>query len=366
MIWKFSFIAVLVLFLLFSVSCASITNILPDNLSFSCSPRGSAAGEPQITFAADRTSLQPGECATLEWDVRGDGVFGVDVNGEGVNSTGQKQVCPVETTAYTLSVDIGTTMLHREVVVNVAGTGQQPSQPQTPGNTPQQPQPSSPGCPGTPTFTTFEANPSTITSGQSTTLSWGSVTNGTNGQLVSSVVLTPGNFGEVGSPGSCQVSPTSTTTYTLTATGCGGTATKSVTVVVQVVGTPVPIPPPSTPSPGQIVPPLVNPVPIASKVTDVHATVTPSSYTGSCPKVFDLLAVITVDGPCTVTFQWWRSDGVTYPVESIVFTAAGSNTVTRTDAWQGQTGSGSFFGCIFILSPNQVQSSPFAFNVVCK
>jgi hypothetical protein len=244
-------------------------------------------------------------------------------------------------------VDIGSTMLRREVTVAVAGTVQpQPpgqQQPPSPGQPPQQPQPPTPGqppqttpagCPGAPVFTHFEANPSAITSGQSTTLDWGPVTNGPTGQLVGSVVLTPGNFGQVGSPGSRQVSPTSTTTYTLTATGCGGTATKSVTVVVPIVGTPIPIvPQPSLPIPTPT-PPGGGGWSGPGKVTSVVAKIDPSSYTGKCFTPIKWSATITVDGPCTVTYYWEASDGSKFPVETAVFSAAGTQTFSRVELCQ--------------------------------
>jgi hypothetical protein len=189
-------------------------------------------GEPQASFTADRTQIQSGECATLTWNVQGQNVFGVDINGQKVNPSGQQQVCPKESIVYVLSADTGKTMLRREVAITVGGGAQPQPQPPTSQPPPTPPSPSS-GCPGPPVFASpFTANPSTITAGQSTTLSWGNVTNGTTGPLVGSLKLEPG-FGEVGSGASQRVAkPNQTTTYTLTATGCGGTATKQVTVNV--------------------------------------------------------------------------------------------------------------------------------------
>ncbi len=77
----------------------------------------------------------------------------------------------------------------------------------------------------------FNVNPGTITAGQSSTLSWGAVTNANN------AVIDQG-IGGVATPGSTTVKPATTTTYTLTAPGCGGTATRQVTVNVS-GGTPV-------------------------------------------------------------------------------------------------------------------------------
>jgi hypothetical protein len=241
-------VVLLALVALVAVSCNQTGEVEPPSADMS---DGAVPVEPQAFLTADRTNIQPGECVTLEWGVEGEGFFGVELNGQPVDPSGHQQVCPSETTVYTLAIDVGEAMLCREVPVTVAGTGQpqvpapgQPSQPSQP------PQPLPVGCPGAPAFTHFEANPSTITSGQSTVLSWGNVTNGATGPLVGSVVLTPDNFGEVGSPGSVQVSPSTTTTYTLTATGCGGTATKSVTVTVQPQSAGSPPSPPQPSPPG--------------------------------------------------------------------------------------------------------------------
>ena len=212
------FVVVLAPVSLIAVSC-NFRVVFPEQPSNGQSAEA-PPGEPMIFFGADRTSIQPGECATLQWHVEGEGFSGVELNGLPVDPTGQMQVCPRQTDVYTLGVDIGHSVLNREVSVTIAETGQPQSQP------------SSPDCPGAPVFTHFEANPTFVVTGQSTNLEWGPITNGTTSELVSSVVLSPGNFGAVGSPGSIQVSPFTTTTYTLTATGCGGTATKTVTVSV--------------------------------------------------------------------------------------------------------------------------------------
>jgi hypothetical protein len=210
-------------------------------------------GEVQINFTADRTNLAPGECATLMWSVQGGEAVALD--GEPVPSSGEMEVCPPETTPYTLAVYVGVgppspPVAQRELVIVVGephamtpspthvaptATGVPPTATATPAAatpTTPPPSPTSPsGCPGPPVISSFTASPSAITAGQSSTLSWGAVTNGNTNQLVGSVVINPG-LGEVGSPGSRVVSPGSTTTYTLVATGCGGTAQQQVTVTV--------------------------------------------------------------------------------------------------------------------------------------
>jgi hypothetical protein len=72
----------------------------------------------------------------------------------------------------------------------------------------------------------FQANPSTIISGQCTTLEWGAVTNATSAQIDQGI-------GGIATPGSQSVCPAATTIYVMTATGPGGTATATVTVTVQ-------------------------------------------------------------------------------------------------------------------------------------
>jgi len=71
----------------------------------------------------------------------------------------------------------------------------------------------------------FTADPETIDEGDSSTLSWGLVSD------ADSVEIDQG-IGGVGTPDSTVVSPATTTTYTMTAVGPGGTTTASVTVTV--------------------------------------------------------------------------------------------------------------------------------------
>jgi hypothetical protein len=229
-------------------------------------------------------------------------------------------------------------------------------EPQTPAQEPSNSlQTSSPGCTGIPVLTHFEANPSTITWGQSTLLEWGAVTDGATGPLVDSVVLTPGNFGNVGSPGSVRVSPKTTTTYTLAATGCGGAVTKSVTVVVQISDTPLPIHPPTSPGGGWSSPP---------NVTSVIVKAVPSSYTGTGPTTINFMADITADGPCTVTYNWGRSDGAISQVETLFFSAAG--TKQATNSWilerQGH-GTSVLWERLSIITPTPILSNKAEFTL---
>lgn len=75
----------------------------------------------------------------------------------------------------------------------------------------------------------ISANPTTITRGQSSTLSWSS------SGVINSISINQ-NIGNVAGSGTRTVSPTSTTTYTITATGPGGTRTASATITVRIPG----------------------------------------------------------------------------------------------------------------------------------
>lgn len=74
-----------------------------------------------------------------------------------------------------------------------------------------------------PSVRSFVVEPSSITAGQSATLSW-AVENADSVNIV--------GVGSVSPTGNRSVSPTSTTTYRLTATGPGGTTERSVTLSV--------------------------------------------------------------------------------------------------------------------------------------
>ena len=91
------------------------------------------------------------------------------------------------------------------------------------------PGPSSPGKNSAPTIASFAAEPTAITSGRSSTLSW--ATTGTT-----SIAITPGAFTSTSASGSTGVSPTATTIYTLTATNTSGSTSSTAKVTVTAAG----------------------------------------------------------------------------------------------------------------------------------
>ncbi|GAB4574600.1 MAG: hypothetical protein Kow0077_21950 [Anaerolineae bacterium] len=75
---------------------------------------------PNINFVADRTTVPPGECANLAWDVSN--VQAVYFEGAGVTGQGSRQVCPRVTTPYTLTVVTRSgEQVTRSLTINVSG-----------------------------------------------------------------------------------------------------------------------------------------------------------------------------------------------------------------------------------------------------
>ncbi len=105
-------------------------------------PQESGAGTLQVSFSAEPPKIEPGECTKLRWNVQGDH-FGVVLDGEPVADQGEKEVCPPESTVFTLGVDTGE-IVKRQVTVLV---GDQPA-PAAPGG-PAEPPPA-PGAPPAP------------------------------------------------------------------------------------------------------------------------------------------------------------------------------------------------------------------------
>jgi hypothetical protein len=100
----------------------------------------------------------------------------------------------------------------------------------------------------------------------------------------------------------------------------------------------------------------------ASSVTNILISVNPSSFSGPCPKIIAFSATITVDGPAVVTYRWQRSDNAQSPIQTLTFTAAGSQTVSET--WQ-LGGNYSGWERIHILTPNDFASPQAPFSLVC-
>ncbi len=122
----------------------------------------------------------------------------------------------------------------------------------TPPPPPPPPQVQTPPPANKPVIAYFSAEPTTVSSGQPSSLRW-SVTDATNVQI--------DTIGQVSPNGRRAVYPTATTTYHMTATGAGGTAEADATVSVSTAPPPAAPSSQNTPTAAQI---------LAQQVQDVH------------------------------------------------------------------------------------------------
>ena len=159
-----------------------------------------AANRAQIlSFIATPTQIIAGQAVTLTWKtLNADTANIAGIGNVAVNSS--LTVSPTQTTTYSLTARNNVNDENATVTVIVASAtgGVQIS-----------------GC---------SANPTNITAGQSSTISWNSVN-------ADSVSIDQG-VGSVTKTGSVSVNPTQTTTYIVTALGAGASASCSVTVTV--------------------------------------------------------------------------------------------------------------------------------------
>ena len=154
-------------------------------------------------FSASPDAITSGQTSQLRWSVKG--ATGISISptiGGGLLAQGSKTVSPTSTTTYTLTATAAGAPTQTATVTLTVGP---------------------PGAP-MPRIVRYEATPTNIISGESSTLSW--TTTGTTSVTISGVP------GTQPASGSVVVSPTQTTTYTLTASA--GTVSVTSPVVVTV------------------------------------------------------------------------------------------------------------------------------------
>jgi len=153
-----------------------------------------------LRFYANPTNINSGDASALVWSV--ENATSVSITGIGtVSKDGSSNVNPTQTTTYTLTAQGQSGPVTATATVTVAVSSQV-------------------------RILRFYANPTNISSGDSSTLIWG-VENATSVQISS--------LGAVSKDGSSSVTPTQTTTYTLTAQGPGGTVTANATITVSAI-----------------------------------------------------------------------------------------------------------------------------------
>ena len=152
------------------------------------------------SFTAIPATINPGDSATLQWNVSGATTVSIDHNVGGIALIGSHFVSPTATTTYTLTATNGAGSKTSTAKVTVTQ-------------------------PNKPTITSFTASPAAVSSGGSTTLSW--IVSG-----ATSISIDQG-VGNVTSLTSKVVSPINqATTFTLTATNTVGSTNATVTVTI--------------------------------------------------------------------------------------------------------------------------------------
>jgi outer membrane protein OmpA-like peptidoglycan-associated protein len=178
-----------------------VTNTSGLSASANTTVTTASATATQITqFYANPSSISSGSTTTLIWVTQNATSVSITPGVGSVNTSGSVSVAPTVTTTYTLTATGASGSVTQTATVSVGTV-----------------------VAGAPQIVRFEASPTSIAPGGSSTLSW--TTNNATSVSISSV-------GTVVANGSTMVSPTATTTYTLTATNSTGSVTAPVTVTV--------------------------------------------------------------------------------------------------------------------------------------
>jgi hypothetical protein len=226
-----------------------------------------------LSFAANPSSINPGQSSTLGWQVINADTVTITNLGS-VQLVGTAAVTPAVTTTYTLTATRGSQTVTATATVTVGG---------------------GPGS-GLPVISSFTANPTSISAGQSSTLAW-AVQNATTVSISS--------VGNVPLTGTQGVSPTTTTTYTLTATNSSGSVSSQATITV------------------------------TTAVSISSFTATPSSITAGQSSVLACVATgatsLTING---VPFQSGSGNLTVSPTQTTTYTCVATGANNQTDQKQ--------------------------------
>jgi hypothetical protein len=94
-------------------------------------------------------------------------------------------------------------------------------------------------------------------------------------------------------------------------------------------------------------------------VTELRVVSKSASGKYTCPTMITFTSSIKVDGPCTVTYFWVRSDGVNTTRQNITFKEEGTQTQEVTYSWEIEE-SGAYWARLHTLTPNVMQTPDYA------
>jgi hypothetical protein len=192
-----------------------------------------------------------------------------------------------------------------------------------------------------PVIQVLTISPTTINAGETSTLLWNVIG-------ATSLSIDQG-IGQVDVAGTRVVAPVKSTIYTLSAINTSGTVTRSATVYVN---------PSSSPSQSQTPTPWFPAIsPFA--VTSITANTEPSNLTGC----YTLYALITTNGPGSVSYIWESIEGGGYSYTwTIRFTEAGTQKIALPMEMSALP-SGQYR--LHVLTPNDMISNP-TYYTTCR
>lgn len=195
----------------------------------------------------------------------------------------------------------------------------------------------------------FTANPISVASGTSSTLSWS-----TSG--ATSISITPGTFTSAQASGSTSVSPTATTTYTLTATNEAGSVTSTATVTVMAGGTGKPTISSFTASPTSISAGSSSTLSWAtsgaSSIAIMPGTFTSTQASGSTS--------VSPASTTTYTLTATNASGSSTATAKVTVAASGGPLAITTTSCPGGTQGSAYAGCTIAASGG---TPPYTFSV---
>ncbi len=240
-------------------------------------PAATQTPSPEIQFYADRTQLKQGECTTIWWDVQNvSAVYfyeeGQDWRNYGVSGTGNRTVCPPQTTTYYLRVEkLDGSVETRSITIYVEP------------------------APDAPDIVQFTVNPQAIEIGECVTIKWDVRGDVSRVRLSANNSVLWDHAPVRGNTNNCPPGP-QTVTYILEGWGPGGTSRSVQYIDVEKPG-------PATPTP-TLVPPTATPTTVPPTATSVPPTAT-LVPTPEGPVIYSFTATPSqIDlGQC-VTLKW--------------------------------------------------------------
>jgi len=287
------------------------------------SSSGTGSAPTISSFTAGPTTVNSGATSTLTWATTGATTIAITPGTfTSTEASGSMTASPTATTTYTLTATnaTGSTIATATVTVN---------------------------APTKPAISSFTANPTTINSGSSTTLTWA-----TTG--ATTIAVTPGTFTSTSASGTTSVSPTATITYTLTATNAAGSVTATATITVNAASKPT------------ISSFTANPTTINSGSSSTLSwvvtgaasiAITPGTFTSTSAS-----GTTSVSPTATITYTLTASNaaGSVTATATVTVTASGAPLVITTTSCPGGTQGSAYTGCTIAATGG---SPPYTFSV---